>query len=60
MLAVANTCSFVGPQKKKDDTAHCYRQWMQVPVLSAHGIQIGSTTCVIVFLGLHSKIVDMI
>ena len=33
---------------------------MQVPVLSVRGIGIGSKTCVIVFLGLRSKIVDVI
>ena len=33
---------------------------MQVPVLSARGIQIGTETCVTVFLVLHSEIVDRI
>ena len=33
---------------------------MQVPALSAHGAEIDSKTCVIVFLVLHSEIVDRI
>ena len=40
--------------------AHHYRQLMQIPVLSARGIQIGSKTCVIFSLGLRSKIGDKI
>ena len=62
MLAVANsnTGSCVGPRNKIGLLAHPYRQLMQVPVLSAGRILIGSKTCVIVFLGLHSEIVDII
>ena len=50
----------MGPQNRKGHPAHRYRQLMQVPVLSARGIYIGSRTCVIVFLGLQSRIVDFI
>ena len=39
MLAVANTGSSVGPQNKIGHPAHRYRQLMQVPVLSARGIE---------------------
>ena len=38
VLAVANIGSCVGPQNKIAYPAHRYRQLMQVPVLSAHGI----------------------
>ena len=40
--AVANTGSFVGRQNKIGHPACCYRQLMQVPVLSARGIEVGS------------------
>ena len=60
MLAVANTGSYVGPQNKIGLPAHRDRQLMQVPVLSACGIQIGFKTRAIVFLGLRSEIVDII
>ena len=60
VLAVANTCSCVGLQNKLGHPAHHYRHLMQVPVLSARGIWIGSETCVIVFLGLRFKIVDVV
>ena len=60
MLAVANTNSCVGLQNKIGHHAHCYGQLMQVPVLSACRIYIGSKICVIVFLGLCFKIVDII
>ena len=53
------TGSCVGPQNKICHPAHRYRRLMQVPVLSAHG-KIGPKTCVIVFVGLPSKIMDMI
>ena len=48
----------MGPQNKRGDLAHRYRQLMQVAVLSARGILIGSKTCGIVFVGLRSEIVD--
>ena len=60
LLAVANTCSCVGQQNKTGHPAYRYRQLMQVPVLSARGIEIGYKTCVIVFLSLGSEVVDMI
>ena len=60
VLDVANTGSSVGLLNMIGHPAHCYRQLMQVPVLRARGIQIGSKTCVIVFLGLCSEIVKMI
>ena len=37
----------VGLQNKIGHPAHRYRQLMQIPVLSARGIQTGSKTCVI-------------
>ena len=37
-LAVADNGSCVGPQNKTGHPTHCYRQLMQVPVLSARGI----------------------
>ena len=54
MLAVANTGSSVGTQNKIGHPAHCYGLLMQVPVLTARGIQLDSKTCVTVLLGLHS------
>ena len=45
-LAVANAGSYVGPQKTGHPTRR-HGRLMQVAVLSAHGIQIGSKTCVI-------------
>ena len=48
MLAVANAGSCVGRQNKIGHPARCHGRLMQVPVLRAHGIQIGSKTCVIV------------
>ena len=57
VLAVASTGSRVGPQNKFDHPAQRYRQLLiQVPVLSARGIQIGSKTCFIVFVGLRSEV----
>ena len=50
MLAVANKGSCVGPRNKIGHPAHHYRQLMQVPVLSARGIQLGCKTRAIVFL----------
>ena len=44
VFAVANTCSCVGPQNKIVHLVYRYRQLMQVPVLSARRIQIGSKT----------------
>ena len=38
VLDVANTGSCVGPQNKIGHPAHCYRQLMQVPVLSSRGM----------------------
>ena len=52
VLDVANTGSCVDPQTKIGHPAGC-----RFPMLSARGIEIGSKTCVIVFLGLRSKIV---
>ena len=60
VLAVANTCSCVGPQNKIGHPAYRYRQLKPVPVLSARGISRGSKTCVIVFVGLCSEIMDII
>ena len=58
-MAVDKTGSHVGPQNKTGHPAHSYTQLMQVPVLCARGIEIGSKTCGIVFLGLRSDIVDI-
>ena len=52
VLTVANTSSCVGPQNEISDPDH-HRQLKQVPVLSARGIEIGSKTCIIVFLVLR-------
>ena len=60
MLAVAYTGSCVGQQDKIGHLAHCYRQLMQISVLSDHRVKIGSITCVTVFLGRHFKIVSII
>ena len=48
LLIVANTGFCVYPQNKTGHPAHYYRQWRQVPVLSARGIQIYSKTCILV------------
>ena len=40
--------------------ARCYKRLMQVSVLSARGIHIGSKTSVTVFLGWHFEIVSMV
>ena len=53
VLAVANTGSSVGPKNKTGHPAHQYSQLRQVHVLDKNRL---SQTCVIVFLGLHSKI----
>ena len=60
MLAVANTGCCVGLQNEIGYPAHRYRQLMQVPVLSARGILIGSETCIIDFWGLRSEMVDIL
>ena len=60
LLAEANAGSSVGPQNRIGHPAHRYRRLMQVPVLCAHGIEMGSKTRAIVFLGLRSEIVDVI
>ena len=60
VLAAANTGSCVGPQNTIDHPANHYRQLMQVPMLCASGIETGSKTCVIVFSGFTSEIVDII
>ena len=39
-------CSCVGPQDKVGHPVPHHRRMMQVPVLNAHGIWIGSITCV--------------
>ena len=57
MLAVANTSSCVGPQNKIGHPSRYSTSLMQVLVSSAHGIETGSKTCVMVFLGLRSEIV---
>ena len=59
VLAVANTGSCVGPQNEIGHPAH-HRQLIEVPLLSARGIWIGSKICVVVSLGLHFKIVSII
>ena len=56
---MTNIGSCVGPQNKIGHPDHRYRRLIQVPVLSAGGIQIGSNTCAIVFPGLRSEIVDI-
>ena len=50
VFSAANTGSCVVPQNEIGHPAHCYRRLMQVPVLSASGILLGSKACVIVFL----------
>ena len=55
-----NTGSCMGPQTKIGKHALRHRQLLQVSVLSARGIYIGSKTCVIVFLGLRSESVGTI
>ena len=60
LLAVASTDSCVGPQNEIGHPAHCYRHLMQVSMLSACRIWIGSKKCIIVFLGPCSEIVDII
>ena len=49
----------MGSQNEIGHPARRHRQLMQVPELSAHGIELGSKTCVTVFLGWHFEIVDM-
>ena len=51
MLAVAYAGFGVGLQNKIGHPAHCYRQLMQVPVLSARGLHICAETFVLVFSG---------
>ena len=60
MMMMMNSGSCVGPQNKMGHPAHRHRHLMQIPVLSARGIQISSKTCVTVFLGLGSEIMDII
>ena len=48
VLAVANAGFCVGPQNLPGHPAHRHRQLMQLPVLSASGIETGLETCVIV------------
>ena len=43
--AVANAASCVGPQTKTGYHAHRHRGLMQVPALSARGIETGSKIC---------------
>ena len=50
----------MGLQTKLGDPACCYRHLMQVLVLSACRVWIGFKACVIVFVGWHFKIVDII
>ena len=57
VLAVANTGSSVGPQNNIGHPAHRYRQMMQVPVLCAREIEVGSKTSVIVFFFFFSGLV---
>ena len=57
MLAVATTGCCMGP--RLGHPAH-HREFMQVPVLSARGIEIDSKTCVIVSLGLRFEMVSII
>ena len=47
-------------QTKIGQTARRYRRLMQVLVLSARGIEIGSKTCVLVFPGWHFEIVSTV
>ena len=49
MLAVVNAGSSVGLQNKIGLPARSYRQVMQVPVWSAHGISISTKTGVLLF-----------
>ena len=59
LLAGVNTHSCAGLQNKTGLPAHCSRWVMQVPMLSALGIYLGSQICV-VFPGWHNfKIVSM-
>ena len=51
MLAVANTGSCFGSRGKIGHRTHRYRQLMQVPVLRARGITMGSKACFIIFSG---------
>ena len=48
MLTLANTSSSVGLQNRIGHPAHRHRRLMQVPVLSARGIEMGSKTCAVV------------
>ena len=48
MLAVANAAFSEGPQTKIGHPAHRHRLLVHVPVLSAHGTETGSKTCVTV------------
>ena len=59
MLVVASTGSCVGPQNKIGRNAHLYKQFMQIPVLSAREMYTGSKTFYCFFVGLCSEIVDM-
>ena len=45
VLAVANVGSCVGLQNEIGHPARCHQRLMSVPVLGAHGIKIGSKTC---------------
>ena len=45
MLAVANAGSSVGPQNKIGHSARYHKRLMQLPVLSAHDMEIDSKTC---------------
>ena len=60
MLAVTNIGCCVGPQNKIGHPVRRYEQLMRVPALRAYGMQIGSKTCVVVFLGLPFEIVDIV
>ena len=51
MLVVASTGSCVGPQNKIGRNAHLYKQFMQIPVLSAREMYTGSKTFYCFFCG---------
>ena len=56
MLAAAHAGPCTGPQNKIGHSAPRHRRLMQVPVLSARGIEIGSKACVV---GHHNSLSDI-
>ena len=59
VLVVAKTGSCVGPQNEEGHPAHCYRQLMQVPVLSVPRNINRLQNMWYVFLGLHAEVVGI-